>query len=369
VTSNDPRTARTEAGLEAAAHAADSSPDALLVLDREGRLTYANDALGRMLGAAPADLLGKTADDAVELRDAEGNGWWRCSEKLRGMRAVRGVPARPLTLVTGTTERLVDLAATFERGPDGKVTRTVVALRDAAARRRAETAQSELISTLAHELRSPLTSVKGFSATMLARWERFSDEQKLHMLTTINADADRVTRLIKELLDVSRIDAGRLEINRRMIELPLIARGIGERLQVNDGSRDLAIRFPDDFPDVYADGDKIEQVLLNLVENAVRYTDEGTVEITGTATAGAVEVGVRDNGPGIAADKLPQLFTKFSKLRDHPGATTGTGLGLYISKGIVEAHGGRMWAESEPGAGTVIRFRLPRGGLELAGIE
>jgi PAS domain S-box-containing protein len=352
-----------------AAFAAGASPDALLVLDREGRLTYANAALGRLLGTDPADLLGKTIDDAVELRDAEGNGWWRCGEKLRGMRGVRGVPSRPLTLVSGTAERLVDLAASFERGPDGKVTRTVVTLRDAAARRRSEAAQSELISTLAHELRSPLTSVKGFSATMLARWERFNDEQKLHMLTTINTDADRVTRLIKELLDVSRIDAGRLEVNRRMIDIEPIVRGIAERLHVTDGTRELVIRFPDDFPEVYADGDKIEQVLLNLVENAVRYTDEGTVQITGTATADAVEVGVRDAGPGIPADKLPQLFTKFSKLRDHPGATAGTGLGLYISKGIVDAHGGRMWAESGPGAGTEIRFRLPRGGLELAGIE
>jgi signal transduction histidine kinase len=154
-----------------------------------------------------------------------------------------------------------------------------------------------------------------------------------------------------------------------MIDIEPIVRGIAERLHVTDGTRELVIRFPDDFPEVYADGDKIEQVLLNLVENAVRYTDEGTVQITGTVTADAVEVGVRDAGPGIPADKLPQLFTKFSKLRDHPGATAGTGLGLYISKGIVDAHGGRMWAESEPGAGTEIRFRLPRGGLELAGIE
>jgi PAS domain S-box-containing protein len=347
-------------------------PDAVIVLDADGRVTYANAAAGGLFGVATAHMVGRPFEAVAELRDPGGNSWWSCTAKLRAMRAVRGVPPRELLLSEADgTEHRIDLSATFVRGPDGQVRRTVCTLRDAAARRRADAAQAELVSTLAHELRSPLTSVKGFSSTLLHRWDRFGDDQKQHMIKTINADADRVTRLIRELLDVSRIDAGRLELHRQMVDLPYLVGGIAERFAVTDDAVTIDSEFPPGFPELYADRDKLEQVLTNLVENAVKYGEGGKVTITGDAGEDHVEIGVRDQGDGIAADQLPLIFTKFYQSR-HPGgrrSTAGSGLGLFISKGIVEAHGGRMWAESEPGRGTEVRFRLPRGGLELAGIE
>jgi PAS domain S-box-containing protein len=347
-------------------------PDAVVVLDADGLVTYANPAAGALLGVATGHLTGRPFEAVADLRDAAGNGWWACTSRLRSMRGVRGVPPRELLLGEADgSERRVDLAATFVRGADGRVRRTVCTLRDAAARRRADLAQAELVSTLAHELRSPLTSVKGFSSTLLHRWDRFGDEQKQHMIKTINADADRVTRLIRELLDVSRIDAGRLELQRQMVDLPYLVGGIAERFAVTDDAVTIDSAFPPGFPELYADRDKLEQVLTNLVENAVKYGEGGKVTITGAAMDDHVEVGVRDQGDGIPADQLPLIFTKFYQSR-HPGgrrSTAGTGLGLFISKGIVEAHGGRMWASSEPGRGTEVRFRLPRGGLELAGVE
>jgi len=347
-------------------------PDAVVVLDADGRVTYANPAAGALLGVATGHLTGRPFEAVADLRDEAGNGWWPCTARLRTMRGVRGVPPRELLLGDGDgPERRVDLAATFVRGADGLVRRTVCTLRDAGARRRADAAQAELVSTLAHELRSPLTSVKGFSSTLLHRWDRFNDEQKQHMIKTINADADRVTRLIRELLDVSRIDAGRLELQRQMVDLPYLVGGIAERFAVTDDAVTIDSEFPPGFPELYADRDKLEQVLTNLVENAVKYGEGGKVTITGTARDDHVEIGVLDQGDGIPADQLPLIFTKFYQSR-HPGgrrSTAGTGLGLFISKGIVEAHGGRMWASSEPGRGTEVRFRLPRGGLELAGIE
>jgi signal transduction histidine kinase len=340
-------------------------PDAAIVVAADGRIAYANPASARLLRTTASALVGQPFEQAVELRDAAGNGWWACTRRLRKLRAVRGVPPRLLTLTSCGEHRPVELAATFVR-EGGQVTSTICTLRDGAGRR-ADADCAELISTLAHELRSPLTSVKGFSATLLHRWDRFTDEHKRHMLTTINADADRVTRLIKELLDVSRIEAGRLELKRELVDLPSVARGVVERFKLTAPNHELQAEFPARFPEIYADPDKIEQVLTNLVENAVKYADGGKVTVSGTATEDQIEVGVRDEGPGIAADQLPLIFTKFyrSKADYRSGSVpSGTGLGLYITRGLVEAHGGRIWAHSEPGRGTEIRFMVPLKGDE-----
>ena len=338
-------------------------PDAVVVVDGEGRVAYANPAAERLARAGRDELVGRPLDDAVPLRDGAGNPWWTCSEKLRRLPRVRGVPARELALDTGDGPPTpVDLAATFLRDADGRVVQAVCVLRDASARHRVDSQRGELISTLSHELRSPLTSVKGFTSTLLHRWDRFSDDQKQEMLATVNMDADRVTRLIRELLDVSRIDAGRLELRRQEFDLAAMAEGITGRFELQHDGHTFQVSFPDGFPPVYADPDKIEQVLTNLVENAVKYSDGGEVSVTGSVTDTEVEVAVRDHGVGIPADQLPLIFTKFYR-RAGSGAPSGTGLGLFIARGLVEAHGGRIWADSAPGKGTELRFRLPRVGL------
>jgi PAS domain S-box-containing protein len=353
--------ADTEAFLEAL-------PDAVVVVGADGGVVYANPAAERLVGAGRDELAGRPLDDALPLRDGAGNPWWACSERLRRLPRVRRVPARELGLDAGPgAPTPVDLTATFVRNGDGRVVQAVCVLRDVSARHRGDSQRGELISTLAHELRSPLTSVKGFTSTLLHRWERFSDEQKRHMLATVDMDADRVTRLIGELLDVSRIDAGRLELHRREFDLAAMAAGIVGRFELQHDRHRFVVTFPDGFPAVYADRDKVEQVLTNLVENAVKYSDGGTVTVTGEVAGDAVEVAVRDHGLGIPADQLPLIFTKFYR-RPTQGAPSGTGLGLFIARGLIEAHGGRIWASSAPGQATELRFRLPRGGLELAGV-
>jgi PAS domain S-box-containing protein len=342
-------------------------PDAVVVVDAEGRVAYANPAAERLARAGRDELVGRPMDDAVPLRDGAGNPWWTCTERLRRLPGVRRVPVRELHLVTVGEPTPVDLTASFLRDGAGRVVQAVCVLRDASTRSRGDSQRGELISTLAHELRSPLTSVKGFTSTLLHRWDRFSDDQKREMLATVNMDADRVTRLIKELLDVSRIDAGRLELRRTEFDLAAMAEGIVGRFRLQYDRHHFQLTFPDGFPRVYADPDKIEQVLTNLVENAVKYSDGGEVSVTGEATDTEVEVAVRDHGVGIPADQLPLIFTKFYR-RAGSGAPSGTGLGLFIARGLIEAHAGRIWADSPPGGGTALRFRLPRGGLELAGI-
>jgi PAS domain S-box-containing protein len=342
-------------------------PDAVVVVDAEGRVAYANAAAERLARAGRDELVGRQLDDAVPLRDSAGNPWWACTERLRRLPGVRRVPVRELHLVAGGEPTPVDLTASFTRDRGGRVVQAVCVVRDATVRSRGDSQRGELISTLAHELRSPLTSVKGFTSTLLHRWERFTDDQKREMLATINMDADRVTRLIRELLDVSRIDAGRLELRRKEFDLAAMVEGVVGRFDLQHDGHRFQLTFPDGFPRVYADPDKIEQVLTNLVENAVKYSDGGVVTVGGQATDAEVEVAVRDQGVGVPADQLPLIFTKFYRRVGH-GAPSGTGLGLFIARGLVEAHNGRIWADSTPGQGTTLRFRLPRGGLELAGI-
>jgi len=234
---------------------------------------------------------------------------------------------------------------------------TVLALRPSGER-----SGIAMISTVSHELRSPLTSVKGYTSLMLSRWDRLKDEQKRTMLEQVHHDADRVTRLVTELLDISRLETGRLVLRRQMVDLPSLAASVVERVGLGIPELDCTTSFPDGFPRVYADPDKVEQVLTNLVENAAKYGSPKAMKVLGSLDGTAVAVAVRDTGEGIPSEDLPRVFTKFFR-RDH-GRPTGTGLGLWISQGLVEAHGGRLTATSVPGDGSTFCFTLPTDAFE-----
>jgi signal transduction histidine kinase len=233
------------------------------------------------------------------------------------------------------------------------------------------------VSTVAHELRSPLTSVKGFTATLLNKWGRFTDDQKRVMLETVNADADRVTRLITELLDVSRIESGRMEVHRQLVDVPDRARRIvAGRVAAGDAEDRFRLDVLDGLPETWLDADKIDQILGNLVENAVRH-GAGLVTIVveparleGEDGPGeesdAVAVSVRDQGEGISPDVAPRVFRQFWRGKPRGGSRRGghgggTGLGLYIVKGLVEAHGGTICVRRAPGGGAEFRFIVPAG--------
>jgi len=241
----------------------------------------------------------------------------------------------------------------------------LVGVRDAKARQRVQEEHGALISTVAHELRSPLTSVKGFTATLLRRWDRFTDDQKRLMLETIEHDADRVTRLISELLDISRIDAGRLEVRRQPVDVGAAARRHVERMVASGHTTDrFDVRVVPGLPEVWADPDRLDQVLGNLLENAVRH-GEGTVTVEvaegnepsapGRPGGHVVSVTVTDEGEGIAEEDMQRVFTRFWQGRRRGG----TGLGLYLVRGLVEAHGGRITVGRGAKGGAQFRFTLP----------
>ena len=174
-------------------------------------------------------------------------------------------PARAQPRCCPAAARCSSPPGTSARGPTGPVRRVVVSLRDTEARRRTERSHAELIATVAHELRSPLTSVKGFTATLLAKWERFTDDQKRLMLETVDADADRVTRLIAELLDISRIDSGRLEVRRQPVDMgAAVGRHIQAYVAAGQPADRFLLRIEQPLPALWADPDKVDQVLSNL---------------------------------------------------------------------------------------------------------
>ncbi|MEY9843726.1 ATP-binding protein [Streptacidiphilus sp. MAP5-3] len=342
-------------------------PDGLLIADENGVVVVFNLAAARITGLRRETVLGRPLAAALPLEDLEGRRWWQLTDPYGGLSIRTSQPERNL-LLPGPGGREVLVSARYLRagGRTGPVRRVVVALRGTEARRRTERSHAELIATVAHELRSPLTSVKGFTATLLQKWERFTEPQKKLMLETVDADANRVTRLIAELLDISRIDSGRLEVRRQPVRLDVaVRRHVDGLVAAGVPEERFAVRLAEPLPQLWADSDKLDQVLGNLLENAVRH-GEGTVTIMVEPTkseeaSGRVREGtavtVSDQGPGIPEESIPRVFTRFWR----GSKRGGTGLGLYIVKGIVEAHGGTIRVDRGPEGGASFRFILPPG--------
>jgi signal transduction histidine kinase len=339
-------------------------PDGLVVADGTGRVICFNAAAARITGVSCSAALGRPLEQALPLEDLKGRRWWTLTDPYGGLATRVGQPERNL-LLPGNREVLV--SARYVRAhPTGPVRRLVICVRGTEARRRTELSHAELIATVAHELRSPLTSVKGFTATLLAKWERFTDDQKRLMLETVDADANRVNRLIAELLDISRIDSGRLEVRRQPVDIgTAVGRHIQSYTAAGQSPDRFLVRIQQPLPDLWADPDKIDQVLGNLLENAVRH-GEGTVTIevasahveqADSTTEKGTAVTVCDEGCGIPEESMSRVFTRFWR----GSKRGGTGLGLYIVKGIVEAHGGTITVGRGPGGGAQFRFVLPVG--------
>ncbi|MEP7194467.1 MAG: PAS domain-containing sensor histidine kinase [Actinomycetota bacterium] len=341
----------------------DNHPDGLLVADDQGLIAYVNLRAARIVGTPAEELLGQDIRKAIPFQEYDGRSWWDATDPWNGL-AIRSGHREKLLVIPGLREVLVT-AKYLRPGRGMPVSQVVVGLRDAEARRRAEANSSALISTVAHELRSPLTSVKGFSSTLLRRWDRFTDDQKRLMLQTIEADADRVTRLITELLDISRIDAGRLQVRKQPVDIyGAIERHI-ERFVASGYERErfLLSGHESVLPEVWADPDRLDQILANLMENAVRH-GEGTVRLSvAPARQGdvdAVAVTVSDEGEGIPPENYPMIFTRFW----HRSRRSGTGLGLYVVRGLVEAHDGKVGVGQAASGGAEFRFTLPAGAPE-----
>jgi signal transduction histidine kinase len=242
----------------------------------------------------------------------------------------------------------------------GTATGVSLALRSGRGRDRLDRERSDLVATVAHELRSPLSGVKGFVQVMLNRWELLQDEQKKLMLTTVLSDADRLSRLIAELLDVARIDTGRLSMAPRPVDVRVLVRRVVDSVQAGTKTP-IEYAEPERLPDAWADPDKLTQVMTNLIENAVRH-GAGTVQVltlpggSGGGSAGSgVRLVVRDQGPGIPPEMRRRVFTKYWT----GGTGGGSGLGLYLVNGLVRAHGGTLTVGDADGGGAELVVDWP----------
>jgi signal transduction histidine kinase len=338
----------------------DQLPDAVIQVDGSRRIVGANAAATELIGFDVADLLGRDCAAALEARDREGRPVWvRGWHRSARLPSVRTLPEQEIILrgADGIDVRAF-VTGSYQRDPTGEITGAVLVLRDARRRMHHTVTGIEIVSTVSHELRSPLTSVKGYTSLLMNRWDRLGDEQKRMMLEQVNHDADRVTRLITELLDISRLETGRLVLRRQMIDLSTLTDSVLDQMTMEYPGLEVTRHFDQPFPSVYADPDKVLQVITNLVENACKYGSPRGLEVRGDATDEEVALSVTDRGPGIPPEDLDRVFTKF--FRRPEGKPTGSGLGLWISRGLVEAHGGRLSVRSITGQGSTFRFTLPR---------
>jgi two-component system sensor histidine kinase KdpD len=223
----------------------------------------------------------------------------------------------------------------------------------------AERLRGALLSSVSHELRTPLTSITGAASTLMTDGDRLDAGTRRNLAEAIHEEAGRLTRLVSNLLEMTRLESGVTVVRREPRRLEGVVgaalTGMGRRLGGHPVSTDL----PATLPPVSIDGALIQQVFLNLLDNAVKYTPEGCpIEITARASDGEVTVSVADRGPGLPADVLERIFEKFYRAKT-AARRGGAGLGLTICRAIVQAHGGRIWAENRPGGGLVFHFTLP----------
>jgi signal transduction histidine kinase len=327
----------------------DSLPDGAILADSEGTVLLVNAAARRMLGEAAAP--GAALADVVALQDQDARDWFSVNKPYAGLDSRTGIPEQSWFLADGTE---VLVTASINRGSrHGPVEGVSLVVRSARGRARLDRERSDLVATVAHELRSPLTGVKGFVTTLLSKWDRLNDEQKKLMLNTVNTDAERLSRLITELLDVARIDTGRLPLYPREIDAVPVVERVADSVRAGT-SRTITTRHAAAAAAAFADPDKFVQVATNLIDNAVRH-GEGEVSVATAPGPLGLRLTVDDQGEGIAVPLRDRVFTKFWK----HGARGGSGLGMYIVNGLVRVHGGELTILDAPGGGARIVVDWP----------
>jgi PAS domain S-box-containing protein len=340
----------------------DSAADGILILTADHIIERCNPALARMLGMPVENIRGQAHENVIR--------WSRQKEGMTLEQAeAGGWPLTPnATLYTeGDLERPnsrpLPVGITYAPllSPEGNLINIIATIRDITRFREAEELKSTFVSVISHELKTPVALIKGYVSTLRredATWDRKVVQDSLEV---IEEEADHLTELIENLLDATRLQAGALAINQSDLALNHLAERIAERFRTQSSIHNIIVDFPPDFPVLLADEDRISQVLSNLISNAIKYSPQGgEIRISGQVHSKQVVVCVSDEGPGIAPGDIPYIFDRFYRSTDVSRSTKGAGLGLYLARAVIEAHGGRIWVDPKPGKGAQICFSLPR---------
>ena len=355
---------RARADLEALV---ETSPVGVAVFDAgTGRLTWLNREARRIVEVLrkPGHQL-ESLLEVISLRRADGRevalSQFPLAQELSNAENVR---AEEIVLSAPDGRSVTTLInSTPIRAEDGAVVSVVVTMQDLAPLQELERSRTQFISMVSHELRDPLSSIKGSAVTLLEDAAELDPAEMREFHRIILAHADHMRRLISDLLDAGRIDAGTLTVSPETSEVAVLIDQARSTFESGGSRHTLKMDLPSDLPRVMADRQRVRQVLNNLFSNATRNAPESSaIRVSAVLDGEHVAVSVRDEGRGLAADRLPHLFRKHGVLKDgdRPPGVAGSGLGLAICKGLVEAHGGRIWAESEGiGKGLCITFTIP----------
>jgi PAS domain S-box-containing protein len=337
--------------------AAERTTDGLLCLDTDGKILYVNEAAVRTLGQTAPALLDRTIFDIAP--DMNVPLWRELWKEIRG----RSFFAFEFGLAA-PEDRVVQVDISAHHLKPGKRELACVFFRDIEERKRLQNLQQEFVSTASHELRTPMTVIReGVSQVAEGLRGDINDSQRRALTLALNG-IDRLGRIIEELLDMSKIESGKVALRRERLDLTALAREAGATFEslARDRGLDLRLTTPAGPVMVYADRDRLVQVLTNLINNSFKFTEKGHIQITVASREGEAECAVADTGMGLAPVDTEKIFNKFEQLGQ--AAVTGekgTGLGLSISRGIIELHKGRITAESAgPGKGARVSFVIPR---------
>jgi two-component system, OmpR family, phosphate regulon sensor histidine kinase PhoR len=330
-----------------------SMVEGLLLLDERGRIQLANRAFATLFGVT-VDIRGRTILEALRLHELVA-----LVSSLDTQKQVSGFEMK----LPGPDDRWLQINAAGIFNDQNQRQGTVLVFHDLTRLKQLERARQEFVANVSHELRTPLSLIKGYVETLIDG-ACDNPEVATRFLQTIDRNAERLRLLIEDLLTISELESGRVKLNLQAVLLAPVVAKVLEDFKTRAEAKGMSLVNQAPELAVRADVDRLEQVLGNLVDNAIKYCRaKGSVTVGGRAVdGGQVEVFVQDNGPGIPPEALDRIFERFYRVdKARSREQGGTGLGLAIVKHIVQGHGGRVWATSEPGRGATFFFVLPNG--------
>jgi PAS domain S-box-containing protein len=341
----------------------ENSGDGVMILDPAQRITVFNRALAIMTGIPAEEAIGMPCWQVLRLRDHYSNQEMpeltyplnRCQDgdqfhvegdfvRDDGIRVTLGITYSPLL------------------DSEGQLVNIIANVRDITRFREAEEMKSTFISVISHELKTPVALIKGYAGTLRREDAHWDEETVRESVAVIEEESDRLTELIDNLLDASRLQAGQMRLDETDVRIDKMAARIVNRFRTQSDKHTFELDFQDDFAHVPGDEERLNQVLSNLVSNAIKYSpDGGKISVSGRFDDNQVYIAVTDRGIGIPAGERDRIFDRFYRVESALSRRTqGAGLGLYLVKSVVEAHGGRIWVSSNPGKGSTFVFTLPR---------